>query len=173
MTKIVLVCLFLVFIVLSLSYGQDIEVEADADVFQNAPVRMSSQHAASEADPALMRAASHGDLVLVKEFIKSRQPVAARNRQGWSALTYAVANGFPDVVRELLRAGAPINVMENDLWTPLMFAAFQVRALPCHSLGSVPCLLGSLPRCSHGPLSPAFHRAMLVWWSCLFNQVLS
>lgn len=88
----------------ALGHAQDVEVDAEADEFPQLG-RATSQNryreTASERDPGLMRAASHGDLDLMLQFLRAGQPVNAANSQGWTALVFGVANGYIDIVNEV------------------------------------------------------------------------
>jgi ankyrin repeat protein len=82
---------------------QDFQVNTDAEEYATLPEqsRTFSKELASETDPALMRAASHGDFDLVSEFLRSGHHFNEQNAQGWTALTFAVANGYSDIASEV------------------------------------------------------------------------
>lgn len=48
---------------------------------------------------------------------------AARDKEGWTAVTCAAANNDHQSAELLIKAGAEINVKDNFGWTPLMYAA--------------------------------------------------
>ncbi|RYH17425.1 ankyrin repeat protein [archaeon] len=100
--------LFVVLVILTLSQinAQEYEIDAEAEDFGQFGGGGSNQRelmkeVASEQDAPIIRAASHGDLQLVTEFIRDGQPLNTQNDQGWTAVTYAVANGYTDIVREV------------------------------------------------------------------------
>jgi serine/threonine-protein phosphatase 6 regulatory ankyrin repeat subunit B len=80
--------------------------------------------------PDLLKAAAEGNLKEVQRFIKEGVDVDAilpgDSRQE-TALYFAVAGGHLDVVRALIRAGAPVDdptvVLMGGLWPPLFMAA--------------------------------------------------
>lgn len=51
---------------------------------------------------------------------------------GWTAVTYAAANGNVEMMKLLISHGTDINKADKDGWTPIMFAAFQVMILFTH-----------------------------------------
>jgi len=54
--------------------------------------------------------------------------VSARNDAGSTALHLAAAEGKTDVAVELLRAGADVNAVDGNNWTPLLHASMCVPA---------------------------------------------
>ncbi len=78
--------------------------------------------------PVLMLAAGAGNLALVEVLLKAGAQVDATDANGWTALMKAVFNyeknrGFPDVVSELIEAGANIEHQVSYGTRPLMIAA--------------------------------------------------
>jgi len=78
--------------------------------------------------PVLMLAAGAGNLALVEVLIKADAEVDATDAHGWTALMKALFNyeqnrGFPDVVSELIKAGANIEHQVSYGTRPLMIAA--------------------------------------------------
>lgn len=101
--------LFVVLAILALGQisAQEYEIDAEAEDFGQfgggSNDRELTKEVASEQDAPIIRAASHGDFQLVSEFIRDGQPLNTQNEQGWTAVTYAAANGYSDIVREVRR----------------------------------------------------------------------
>ncbi len=81
-----------------------------------------------EGAPVLMLAAGAGNLALVEALIKAGAEIDAADERGWTALMKALFNyeqnrGFPDVVSELIEAGADIEHQVAYGTRPLMIAA--------------------------------------------------
>lgn len=81
-----------------------------------------------EGATVLMLAAGAGNLALVEMLIKAGAEVDAVDANGWTALMKALFNyeqnrGFPDVVSELIEAGADIEHQVSYGTRPLMIAA--------------------------------------------------
>jgi ankyrin repeat protein len=76
-----------------------------------------------------MLAARSGNLVLVKALLRRGSEVNARAKNGWTALMYAVQGGFPDVVGQLIQAGAVTDTVDTYGQTPLMIAAYSPGVL--------------------------------------------
>jgi ankyrin repeat protein len=81
-----------------------------------------------EGATLLMLAAGKGDLQMVEALLESGAEVDATDARGWTALFKALFNyeqncGFPDVVRELIKAGANIEHQVAYGTRPLMIAA--------------------------------------------------
>lgn len=81
--------------------------------------------ATREGVNALMFAALHGELAVVRDLIGRKAEV---NRRGWTPLHYAAANGHADVVRLLLEHHAYIDAESPNGTTPLMMAARQAQS---------------------------------------------
>lgn len=82
----------------------------------------------AEGATLLMQAAGIGDLELIKSLIKVGANVNATDPHGWTALMKALYNhemdrGFPEVVQELISAGADIETQIGYGIRPLMLAA--------------------------------------------------
>lgn len=101
MLKLILLTAFLLVL---LSVGSQ-EVEIDTNEFGElgsvSTTLQRPRELAAEFDPVLMRAASHGDSALVTEFLRGGISPNERNTQGWTALIFAVANGYHDIAQEV------------------------------------------------------------------------
>lgn len=76
--------------------------------------------------PALVSAAMKGDTEQVQAFIKSKCDVNVRHdANGMSALMEAALNGYEEVVKHLLAAGANPNLISKFGQTALEFAAYK------------------------------------------------
>lgn len=49
------------------------------------------------------------------------------SKDGWTPLMIAARSGYEDVVKELIKAGAPVNQQGTDGWTALSLAVFNLR----------------------------------------------
>lgn len=76
-------------------------------------------------DDALLMAANDGKLETVKKLVAAGAEV---QHPGWTALHYAVIQGFPDVVAFLLEKGADVNAKAPNGQTALMMAASRNKA---------------------------------------------
>lgn len=79
------------------------------------------------------------DLDLVKIFLKSdrRMSVACDESEygdGWTALHYASYQGYIDIVHELLKSGAGVNICNNNGFTALFYSAQQGHIAVCRLL---------------------------------------
>jgi ankyrin repeat protein len=77
-----------------------------------------------EGSTALMFAALHGDLSMVRYLVARKAEV---NREGWTPLHFAAANGHAAVVRFLLEHHAYIDAESPNRTTPMMMAARQAH----------------------------------------------
>jgi uncharacterized protein len=81
---------------------------------------------ARNGDTALMLAAFHGNLPVVKALLSRGVEV---NRPGWVALQYAAINGNPYIIKVLLDASAYIDAESPESkMTPIMLAAVRGHA---------------------------------------------
>jgi ankyrin repeat protein len=71
-----------------------------------------------EGSSNLMIAASDSNLGLVRKYLKTIKKVDYRNPQGHSALLYAILFGSPEVMKELLLAGANLDLPDTNDNTP-------------------------------------------------------
>jgi ankyrin repeat protein len=77
-------------------------------------------------ETALMRCAHTGNVNAVKALLAAGANVNGKeNRQGDTALMWALAEKHPDVAWELVEHGADIHARTKDGFTPLLFAAQQ------------------------------------------------
>lgn len=82
---------------------------------------------ASPRDPdgrtMLMIKAGAGDKKMFNFFFHTGD-VRAKDSQGWTALHYlAEGSGSIGFAKKLIKAGADVNALDDELWTPLMLAA--------------------------------------------------
>ena len=77
-----------------------------------------------EGTDALMVASMHG-LTQVAEVLATKETCTGKNKEGGTALHFAVANGFEEVARVLLRYGADVNGSQKASLTPLHHAVLQ------------------------------------------------
>ena len=62
----------------------------------------------------LHRAASVGSVPMIRLLLEDKSPVNATDREGWTALHHAIAEGHGDAAFELLKAGADAGKKTND-----------------------------------------------------------
>lgn len=79
-----------------------------------------------EGTTVLMRAVHSRDAEIVKEVLKYHPNLEAKGTWNNTALTYAVVQGNPLMVKALIDAGADINVLRADGMTPLDIAERRV-----------------------------------------------
>ena len=65
----------------------------------------------------LLRAAREGDLKTVRAALDSGVDINARGRKKQTALHEAVLGGHPEVVKALIKAGADLELCNDDGWT--------------------------------------------------------
>ena len=68
-------------------------------------------------------AAHFDDVNEVIDMLHGGMPINSRDKDGYTALYWAVFSNHTDVVDELLRNGADVNVRNSYDWTPLHAAA--------------------------------------------------
>lgn len=73
-------------------------------------------------DGALFKAASEGDLELVKELCAGGANASIASKSGYTPLHRAAQNGHADIVSFLVSRGAPKEARANDGETPLSLA---------------------------------------------------
>lgn len=77
----------------------------------------------SQAGPILHRAVERGQEKQVRELIEQSVDINERAEAGWTALLYASAQGYPQIARLLLEAGANPDMGNVHNITPLMYSA--------------------------------------------------
>jgi ankyrin repeat protein len=77
-----------------------------------------------DGSTAIMYAALHGELQLVRDMVGRKAEV---NKAGWTALHFAAANGHVELIRFLLEHHAYIDAESPNGTTPLMMAARQAQ----------------------------------------------
>ena len=99
--------------------GQDTEGVRD---FINSGIDVNISH--TEAGSALMAAALHGHMTMVKTLLALGADANQRHAKTlMNALHIASANGHAALIPLLLDGGARVDAQDNQRWTPLMFAA--------------------------------------------------
>lgn len=78
-----------------------------------------------DGSTAIMYAALHGELQLVRDMVGRKAEV---NKAGWTALHFAAANGHVELIRFLLEHHAYIDAESPNGTTPLMMAARQAQS---------------------------------------------
>ncbi|GAP88112.1 putative NACHT and Ankyrin domain protein [Rosellinia necatrix] len=73
---------------------------------------------------AIMAATENMNISIVHLLLDHGVNINGCNSNGWTALTYAAAEGHTAIVRLLLDRGADINAFDGDGWTALITAAF-------------------------------------------------
>jgi Ankyrin repeats (3 copies) len=63
----------------------------------------------------LMKAAYHGDIAEVGQAISDGVDLNQRSAYGWSALIFAAMQGHEDVVRQLVEAGADVDIKSGEV----------------------------------------------------------
>lgn len=77
----------------------------------------------SDGRTMLMLQAGSGDKKMFNFFF-NKNDVPAKDSQGWTALHYlAEGSGNIGFAKKLIKAGADVNALDDELWTPLMLAA--------------------------------------------------
>ncbi|TVU64854.1 ankyrin repeat domain-containing protein [Paenarthrobacter nitroguajacolicus] len=76
-----------------------------------------------EGLPPLVRASRTGDLGEVSSLLAQGVSPAAAESDGWSALHAAASRNHTEIIRVLLEAGCPVDVMDDSGFTPLLNAA--------------------------------------------------
>lgn len=85
--------------------------------------REKAKQAYEEAEtPAVVEAASAGDLDAVAQALAAGADMNATDREGRTALVYAAGKAHQEVLDLLLAKGADVEKPDPDGWTPLMFA---------------------------------------------------
>lgn len=76
----------------------------------------------NKASSALMEAVVDGQYEIVKLLIEKGADVNAKDRDGWTALLWAIHYEYPEIIKLLVENGADINVKTPDGRTPLTLA---------------------------------------------------
>ncbi len=76
-----------------------------------------------EGLPPLVRASRTGDLDEVCSLLAQGVSPAEADSDGWSALHAAASRNHTEIIRVLLDAGCPVDVMDDSGFTPLLNAA--------------------------------------------------
>eukprot|EP00981_Chlorochromonas_danica_P002249 scaffold437_cov168-Ochromonas_danica.AAC.66 len=100
MLKLFLLAAFLLVLLSARSQEVEIDTNEFGELGSVSTTLQRPRELAAEFDPVLMRAASHGDSALVTEFLRGGTSPNERNIQGWTALIFAVANGYQDIAQE-------------------------------------------------------------------------
>ena len=80
-------------------------------------------------------AADLGSSAILEIFLKAEVPVDSKNFiGGWRAIHCAACNGHMEIISQLLKAGAEINVTDTEEWTPLHYAAEKDAVGICATL---------------------------------------
>jgi ankyrin repeat protein len=88
----------------------------------------------SEEGPSLHRLVERGQENAVAEAIKNQADVNERAEAGWTPLLMACAQGYPKIVRMLLRAGANPDIGNVRGFTPLIFGVNYSNVEVCKLL---------------------------------------
>lgn len=83
---------------------------------------------------ALIEAASIGDLQNVAVLLQRHPDLDAVSREEETALTFAIVNEYPDVVKALIEAGAEVNWEDTKGWTPLTYGVYRGNVEIVHLL---------------------------------------
>ena len=76
-----------------------------------------------EGLPPLVRASRTGDLDEVCSLLPRAFHLLEADSDGWSALHAAASRNHTEIIRVLLDAGCPVDVMDDSGFTPLLNAA--------------------------------------------------
>ena len=77
---------------------------------------------------ALIEAASIGDLQNVVLLLQHHPDSNAVTGEEETALTFAVVNEYPDIVKVLIKVGAEVNWRDTKGWVPLTYAVYSGNA---------------------------------------------
>ncbi|MCM2316035.1 MAG: ankyrin repeat domain-containing protein [Thermoanaerobaculia bacterium] len=101
-------------VLLAINQGQG----AAAEKLIKAGVTVPKEGPAGTSAPVI-HAAYGGDLLGMRLVLESAPDLSARDKDGWSALAIAANNNYPQIVMELLRAGADPSLKDNEGRTAL------------------------------------------------------
>ena len=91
-----------------------------------------------EGSTALMRAAGHGDMVIVNALLSARANVNKRNRKGETALEWAAIAGHAEVVRTLVSRGADAESVNRAFVFSAQLARPQALLVLYEQVGNKP-----------------------------------
>ena len=110
-----------------------------AAVLAATPEAARRAEAEAELKTYFFEAARQGDVVLLREYVKSGFPVDVRTPQGYTALILAAYHGQETAVRELIALGADACARDNRGSTATMGAAFKGELSVAKLLLDQPC----------------------------------
>lgn len=106
--------------------GADMVVKYIIDLMSTLEISLDFTN--KKGKTALMKAAKLGDAVTVQNLIDARADAEVKNEYGQTALALAVdhvADNGTGVLEVLLNAGAMVDTVDNDGFTPLMYIASE------------------------------------------------
>ncbi|PKL90950.1 MAG: hypothetical protein CVV21_10425 [Candidatus Goldiibacteriota bacterium HGW-Goldbacteria-1] len=133
MKKIILVLFVLVFASSLIANDKLIKIFSQAEQTGNVMDLMKDKEYRDAVDDggrtALMYATSKGQVKIVNAILKAlvayKGDINVLDKDGRSALYYAVADGNADIVKSLIANGAEVNIVDKEGITPLLYAAFK------------------------------------------------
>ncbi|HKY87357.1 MAG TPA: ankyrin repeat domain-containing protein [Pseudorhodoplanes sp.] len=118
---------------------------------------MTSSHAQSNRDAALIDAAKRGDAAALRKLIGEGASVKARDGRGATALLTATHGNHVEAARLLIAAGADVNAKDNIEDTPFLYAGAEGRTEILKMTLAAGADLGSTNRYGGTALIPAAH----------------
>ena len=85
--------------------------------------RVSLLEINSQLVKRFLDAAHFNDVHEVVDMLRAGVPIDSRDKDGYTALYWAVFSNHTEIVHELLKKGADVNVQNRYHWTPLHAAA--------------------------------------------------
>src|SRR5215207_479287 len=98
-----------------------------AFLFAVLAITMTSAHALTGRDQALIAASASGDLAGVERLLAEGAGVAARDHRGRTALLAATHGNHVGVARALIAAGADVNAKDSIEDSPYLYAGAEGR----------------------------------------------